>query len=320
MGRPDKPEIRYAYEHHHLAASRWHNFEVRDSDVIVSTSYKAGTTWMQTILGNIIFHETGMPGTINELSPWLDMRIFPEDEMKRALAGQTHQRFIKTHLPLDGLPYHANVKYIVVGRDPRDVFMSLLNHYGNHTDEFFQIINELAGNPGDPFPRMEENIHEVWNDWINRGWFEWESDGWPYWSHLHHCKTWWEFRHLPNIEFFHYADMLDDLEREMRRVAGYIGVEVPDDSWPAVVDACRFETVKKNPEKVTGDMSIGFKGGAATFINKGTNGRWKNVLTEVELKMYHDAMARTLDPDCADWLENGGPVDGRLALANQGEG
>lgn len=146
MGRPDTPEIRHAYEHHHLAASRWHNFEVRDGDVIVSTSYKAGTTWMQTILGNIIFHETGMPGTINELSPWL-----------------------------------------------------------------------------------------------------------------------------------------------------------------AVVDACRFETVKKNPEKVTGDMSIGFKGGAATFINKGTNGRWKDVLTEAELQMYRDAMARILEPDCATWLENGGP-------------
>lgn len=308
MQKPAKPEIRHSYEHHHLAASRWHDFEVRPGDVIISTSYKAGTTFMQTIVANIVFHKTGLPATVNDLSPWLDMRIFPEEDMKVGLAAQEHQRFIKTHLPLDGLTFHDDVKYIVVGRDPRDVFMSLLNHYGNHTDDFFQVMNELSGNPGEPLPKMKEDIHEVWSDWINRGWFDWEADGWPYWSHLHHCKTWWEFKDLPNIEFFHYADMIGDLETQMRRVANYIGVDVPEDSWPRLVDACSFATVKKNPEKVIGDMSFGFKGGSDTFINKGTNGRWKGVLSEDELQMYRDAMKRTLPDDCANWLENGGPA------------
>ncbi len=104
------------------------------------------------------------------------------------------------------------------------------------------------------------------------------------------------------------GDMLDDLEGEMHRVAAYIGVEVPDASWPRLVDACTFATVKKNPQVVTGDgFDFAFKGGADTFINKGTNGRWKDVLSEEELQLYHDAMARTLSPDCAKWLENGGP-------------
>lgn len=308
MSSSKKPEIRHSYEHHHLAASRWDDFETRPGDVVISTSYKAGTTFMQTICANIIFHETGVPGPINDFSPWLDMRVFPEDMMKETLGAQTHQRFIKTHLPLDGLVFHEDVNYIVVGRDPRDVFMSLLNHYGNHTETFFELMNEQSGNPGDPFPPMKEDIHEVWSDWINCGWFDWEQDGWPYWSHLHHCKTWWEFRHLPNIEFFHYADMLADLDREMRRVASYIGVDVPEESWPRLVDACSFATVKKKAQEVIGDMDFGFKGAGQTFVNKGTNGRWKGVLSEEELQMYRDAMARTLDPDCANWLENGGSV------------
>lgn len=306
--KPVRPEIRHAYEHHHLNASRWNDFEVRPGDVVISTSYKAGTTWMQTICANIIFHEEGPPATINELSPWLDMRVMPEEMQKGILEAQTHQRFIKTHLPLDGLTYHEDVKYIVVGRDPRDVFMSLLNHFGSHTEDFFDLINNHSGNPGDPFPKMKEDHHEVWRDWISKGWFEWESDGWPYWSHLHHCKTWWEFRHLPNIEFFHYSDMLEDLGREMRRVADYIGVDVPEESWPRLVDACTFATVKKKAEEVVGDVGFAFKGGTQTFINKGTNGRWKDFLSEEELQMYRDAMARTLDPDCARWLESGGPV------------
>ncbi len=232
------PEVRHSYEHHHLAASRWQDFKVRQDDVVISTSYKAGTTFMQTIVGYILFHESSPPAPINGLSPWLDMRVQPEAAVKALLEAQSHRRFIKTHLPLDGIVYHPEVKYIVVTRDARDVFMSLLNHHGNHTDTFFEMINGTPGRPGDPFPRMKEDIHEVWRDWMTRGWFPWESDGYPYWSHLHHFKTWWEFRHLPNIELFHYADMLADLPGQMKRVAEYLGVDVPASSWPRLVEAC----------------------------------------------------------------------------------
>jgi aryl sulfotransferase len=141
-------------------------------------------------------------------------------------------------------------------------------------------------------------------------WFSWESDGYPYWSHLHHAKTWWEFRHLPNIRFVHYNDLRRDLEGEMRKLADYLEIEVPEERWPAVVNACRFETVKANPEKVT-QRNVGmiWKGGGDTFIYKGTNGRWKDVLAAQELELYDAAVKKTLPPECARWLEQGGPVD-----------
>jgi len=150
-------------------------------------------------------------------------------------------------------------------------------------------------------------VHARWRDWIGRGWFDWESDGYPWWSHLHHLKTWWEFRHLSNIRLVHYADLLGDLEGGMRSIADYLGLSIPEERWPHVVDACRFETVKRDPEKVTGDMSRSFKGGAQSFINKGTNGRWRGVLNAEDLALYDAAMKRTLPPDCARWMENGGP-------------
>jgi aryl sulfotransferase len=65
--------------------------------------------------------------------------------------------------------------------------------------------------------------------------------------------------------------------------------------------------VKANPEKVVGAMiEQSFKGGGQTFIFKGTNGRWKDVLSAEELSLYEDAKRRTLPPDCAAWLESGG--------------
>ena len=49
-----------------------------------------------------------------------------------------------------------------------------------------------------------------------------------------------------------------------------------------------------------------FDGGAQTFINKGSNGRWRDVLTAEELSTYDKHIAKTLTPECANWLENGG--------------
>ena len=54
-----------------------------------------------------------------------------------------------------------------------------------------------------------------------------------------------------------------------------------------------------------------FIGGAKTFIFKGTNGRWRGVLTDSDLDLYRAAVARELTPDCAAWLEAGGGITAR---------
>ena len=47
------------------------------------------------------------------------------------LEGQTHRRVIKTHTPLDGVPLDDRVTYVVVGRHPLDVAVSLYHHSDN---------------------------------------------------------------------------------------------------------------------------------------------------------------------------------------------
>ena len=96
---------------------------------------------------------------------------------------------------------------------------------------------------------------------------------------------------------------------EMRRVADYLDITVPEAQWLDVVERCTFAAAKKNPEKIVGkNYQFAFKGGADTFINKGTNGRWVGVLDEEDLALYDEAMAK-LPADYAHWLENGGPAD-----------
>lgn len=302
------PERNRVYQNHHLDSTRWNWFSPRADDIIVATSYKAGTTLMQTIVGNLLFPKDDLPGPASEISPWLDFRPFPLEMVLGQLEAQEHRRYIKTHTPLDGLPFYPQPKYLCVTRDPRDVFMSLLNHWGNHTDEIYDAMNGLPGRVGNEFPRFSGDVKAIWRDWITRNWFEWEVGGYPYWSHLSYALTFWNHRHLPNIKLIHYSDLIADLDGQMRAIADYLDIDVPEAQWPDVVKRCTFAEVKKNPSKVVGEnIAFAFKGGADTFIHKGTNGRWKGVLDEEDLALYDEAMAK-LPSDYAEWLENGGPV------------
>lgn len=40
---------------HHFDSSIWNDFPFRDDDIIVSTYAKAGTTWMQQIIAQMMF-------------------------------------------------------------------------------------------------------------------------------------------------------------------------------------------------------------------------------------------------------------------------
>jgi len=252
---------------------------------------------MQRILSLLVFGTGPLPDVLIRVSPWIDCRyVDPLDEVVARIEAQTHRRFLKTHLPVDALPFDERVRYVVVGRDSRDVFMSMWNHYRSYTDVMYAVT--------------ADDIRWLWSQWLTRASFEWEPDGWPFWSHHYHAAAWWEFRDLENVLLVHYNDLLADLEAEMRRVAAHVGIAVAEESWPALVDAARFESMKREGARLLGPMER-FAGGADTFLYKGSNGRWRDVLTDEDLRLY-DKAAGSLDPGLRVWLEAGGrpPVGG----------
>jgi aryl sulfotransferase len=240
-----------------------------------------------------------------ETSPWIDARFQgPIAPVIEAVDAQTHRRFVKSHLAADGIRFFPEAKYVVVGRDTRDVFMSLWNHYNAYTDLAYSLFND-SDRPGGEFPRCPESPRDLWPRWIGGGWFDWEPDGWPFWSHHHHLSTWWEWRHLPNVHFVHFSDLLGDTEWEMRRLADYCGIDVPDARWPAIVAAVQLDAMRAEAKGADGGpAAMIFEGGVDRFLYKGTNGRWRGVLTDADLSLYEQAAA-TLDPGLRAWLEGG---------------
>jgi aryl sulfotransferase len=300
----ETPARTRSYRSHHLDSGRWDHVRLRPGDVIISTSMKAGTTWMQRILSLLVFGPAPLPAPLLELSPWIDAAFLGDvDAMVATIDAQEHQRFMKSHLPFDALPYDPAVRYIFVGRDTRDVFISVFNHYSGYT-EFTYSLLDAAGAALGPMPRCPATERDLWADWMTRSLFDWETAGWPFWSHHHHAASFWPHRDLPNVLLVHFADLLADLEGEMRRVARFAGIEVPDDVWPELVAAARFDAMKQEAIRNEEHPSRFFEGGANRFFHKGTNGRWRDALTESDLALYEEAAAQ-LAPDLRAWLEAG---------------
>ena len=281
---------------HHMDSTVWNDFEFRDDDVIVGTYAKSGTTWTQQIVGQLIFGGAeDVP--IHQISPWLDMRVMPPDT-KDQLAAQPHRRIIKTHLPLDALTFSRQARYIYVVRDGRDVIWSMYNHHANGNELFYKLLNETPGRVGPPLDPPDPDIRRYFRTWL-------EKDGYPFWSYWENIATWWVARDVPNILLVHFADLKSDLEGEMRRIARFLGCDISEELWPTLVHHCSFDYMKANADKVAPLGGAVFEGGAGTFINKGTNGRWRDVLTAEDIADYERMAIEKLGPECADWVANG---------------
>jgi aryl sulfotransferase len=292
------------YRHAVWDSSHWLNFIPRSDDIVIATSMKAGTTWTQGIVASLLWPDGDAPGFFGELSPWLDARWPGIDEVLATLEAQQHRRFIKTHTPADGIPIFDDMRYIVVGRDGRDVFMSIINHWEKMRHGFTRMLNELAGPDVPDLPLWDGDVHGFFDSFISKGSFPWEGDGAPWWSHFNHCLTWWELREQPNVLMVHYNDLLADLEGEMRRIAAFLAIDVPERAWPSAVERCRIDEMRDGAKKA-GFMDLGFIGGADSFFYRGSNGRWRGVLTGEELERYDKRVAEVLSPDAAQWLEHG---------------
>jgi aryl sulfotransferase len=295
------PVVLHTYQNHLLDSTRWEKFVPRDDDIVITTSLKSGTTWTQALVAHLVLGTASVP-VINEVSPWLEARLAPLDAVLHQLDGQRHRRFIKSHLPLDGLPFFPQVKYIVVGRD---VFMSLWNHHSSYWPEHQAAINAIPGRVGPEPPPAPHDIHAFWRDWITCGWFAWESEGYPYWGNLHHTRTWWAYRALDNILFVHFNDLLRDLPGEIRRIAAFLAISCSEETVAGVARLVTFDAMRRNAEQLVPQAGQAWRGGATTFLFQGTNGRWRDVLAPEELALYAETAATVLTPECAAWLEQG---------------
>ncbi len=292
------------YKHQVWDTARWQGFEPLPGDILVCTSYKAGTTWMQMVCALLVFQRTEFHLPLAEISPWMELRAAPAGEIHAIFAAQDHRRIIKTHTPLDGLPWFPEATYICVERDPRDLFMSMLNPLQITNPDADAIFKREMRESEDGPETPPEDPNEFFRMWLTNGSFPWESDGAPYWSVFRHGATFWAHRDEANILMVHYSDLKADLEAGMRRIAVALGIKVPVDTWPELVAAASFESMKKNADRIAPDTNFKMWKDNSRFFNKGTSGQWQGVLSAESLALLDEVTAK-YPADYIRWLFNG---------------
>ncbi len=291
------PEKKRELHNHHFDSTVWNGFPFRDDDIVIGTYAKSGTTWLQQIVSQLIFN--GIEGLeVAEMSPWVDVRVPPKEVKLPAIEAQTHRRFLKTHLPVDALVYSAQAKYIYIGRDGRDVVWSLYNHHATANQAWYDALNDTPGRVGPPIERPCDDIRQYFQEWF-------EGNGHPFWPFWENIRSWWEIRELPNLMLLHFSDLKADMPGEIRRIAAFLGIPIDESQWPAIVEHCSFAYMKANATKSVPLGGVFWDGGAQTFIHKGANGRWRDVLSAEESAAYEQRAEQELGAECAAWLAKG---------------
>jgi len=287
-------------------SARWDGFVFRPGDIVISAPSKAGTTWTQMICALLVFQTPELPAPLTTLSPWLDMRVRPVGDVHARLEAQTHRRFVKTHTPLDGLPMDRRVTYLAVGRDPRDIVVSLRHHGQNlRRDVIRRLVGELEP---DPAPETRPHGGPAEGEYMRR----WVHNDESPLTNLDSLRgvVWqteraWSQRQRPNVVLVHYGDLARDREGQMRRLADRLDIVVPDQVWPALITAAGFDQMRAHSADLVPDERLGIMADTRSFFRGGTSGEWRRVFTDEDRADYDARVAELAAPDLADWLHHG---------------
>src|SRR3546814_14989988 len=100
---PAWPQKTRELHSHHFDSTIWNDFHFRDDDIVIATYAQSGTTWVQQLVGPLLFGDRdALP--VAETSPWQDPAVPPQDVTLAGVSKQTQR-----HLRNTTHPVHAHL-------------------------------------------------------------------------------------------------------------------------------------------------------------------------------------------------------------------
>jgi hypothetical protein len=272
---------------------------------VISTPPKCGTTWTQMLCALLVFDGPEFPAPLEQLSPWVDMLTKPIEDVRATLDAQEHRRIIKTHTPLDGLPMRADVDYVVVGRDPRDVAVSWENHMANldlgrllelraevvdPDDDWYPPLTPIAADPADRFRQFVSSDDEGLLTLA---------------AVLQHLETAWIRRHEPNVHLVHYEDLRRDPTGELLRLGRSLGFPLTRARAEELAAEASLERMRTRAEEVVPNASQGLWADTRRFLRAGGRGEWREWVTTEDARRYRQRIDALVSTDLAGWVHDG---------------
>ncbi|XP_062327270.1 sulfotransferase family 5A, member 1 [Osmerus eperlanus] len=270
------------------------SFHFQDSDTLIVTYPKSGTTWMQEVV--TLVSRRGDPQKSQtvpnwERAPWLEQYY-----SSQVLGASQGPRLLTTHLPysfLGNALQGSKAKVIYVSRNPKDVAVSFYH--------FHKMANFLP-QPGS----FKDFLDRFLEGTVHYGsWFD-------------HVKGWTSQVDLvENFLYISYEEMWLDLRGSIEKVSTFLQRPLVDEELKRCLCHCSFSSMKENRmvnyTLVPQDIMDHSKG---TFMRKGQIGDWRNTFSE-EQNCHFDAVFSTKMKDCHLNFVWEGPVKEGVSLREE---
>ncbi|KAG8381918.1 hypothetical protein BUALT_Bualt05G0022700 [Buddleja alternifolia] len=245
-------------------------FKAKDSDIILCTLPKSGTTWLKALTFCIVNRHiytidqspllTSNPHTV---VPFLEINLYWEQENPNLEHIRT-PRIFGTHLPFSFLLqsiHESECKAIYICRNPLDQFVSFWH---------FMSKNEREKD-GDPLAIDE--AFDMFCHGINQ--FG------PFWDHV---LEYWNARlnNSQKVLFLKYEDLKEDVTLYIKKIAEFIGYpfsleEEKQGLIQQIANLCSFSNLSNLDTNKKGKIIGMFDN--STYFRKGEVGDWANYLT-----------------------------------------
>lgn len=197
-------------------------------DVFVATYAKSGTNWMMQIAHQLIWHGAGEFDHIHSVVPWPDTKMMgpfqryaiPLEDARDWETSPERKRVIKTHFDWELLPYSQDARYIMVLRDPKDIFVS----------SYFFVRDGVLG-------AAMPSVDTWYKLFLSEGSLiggSWTANTAGYWAQ----------RHRPNVLIVSFKSMKRDLKGAVRKVAQFLDIAAPEALIDLVAEKSSFEYMK----------------------------------------------------------------------------
>ncbi|XP_076879580.1 sulfotransferase family 5A, member 1 [Brachyhypopomus gauderio] len=243
------------------------HFKFQDTDTLIVTYPKSGTTWMQEIV--TLVSSSGDPERAQTQpnwarAPWLEQYYCPD-----VLKASQGRRILTTHLPYQLLApalTGSKAKVIYVARNPKDVAVS---YY--HFHKMARFLPEAG--------TFSEFLSAFLKGTVHYGsWFD-------------HVKGWTSnARNIHHFLYITYEEMSLDLRASVERVSGFLQCPLVEEELTSTMKSCSFNSMSENsmvnytlvPQEII-DHTKG------KFMRKGKIGDWVNTFSE-EQRCIFDAV------------------------------
>ncbi|MEM7031023.1 MAG: sulfotransferase domain-containing protein [Chloroflexota bacterium] len=259
----------------HMNAHKFEDYIPTETDLIIGTYPKSGTNWMLQIAYQITQRGYGDFAHIHDVVAWPDQFIegYAVDLHDNMLAqtSPTGQRVIKTHLGWHNIPFSPDAKYILIVRDPKDIFVS--SYFFSKSLVFGPLMPSV----------------ESWLDFFL-------SDHFMMGSWAANLSSYWQARHHKNVLFLTYESMVANLPKSIQKVTDFADVNLSQAELNLVHQKSAFLHMKRNNHKFYPGLIVPWANPHGEMVRKGQSGTSSEILSVQQ--------QQRIDRHCKEALES----------------